>query len=99
MNKRTKALMIPKEVKEAVFERDNYCCVYCGSPSGEPVAHYLARSQGGSGIEENILTLCYKCHRRYDQTHHRAEMKTFFKNYLKKKYRWWNEDFLVYRRF
>ena len=99
MNKRTKALLISKEVKEAVFKRDGECCVYCGSPAGEPVAHFIARSQGGLGIEENVLTLCYNCHRRYDQTHHRKEMREFFRMYLRKKYRYWHEDDLTFRRY
>ena len=31
-----------------------------------PNAHYIARSHGGLGIEENIVTLCMKCHNNYD---------------------------------
>lgn len=99
MNKRTKALMIPKFVKDRVFERDGGCCVWCGSGAGEPVAHFIARSHGGLGIEQNVLTLCHECHRRYDQSGHRKEMREFFREYLKKKYRGWKEEALVYRRF
>ena len=98
MRKRTKALAISKEVKDAVWERDKHCCVWCGSPFAEPNAHYIARSQGGLGIEKNILTLCRECHRRYDQTVHRKIMRMFFRDYLKDKYADWDEDRLVYRR-
>lgn len=98
MNKRTKALMIPKNVKAAVEERDNFCCVYCGSPFADPVAHYIARSHGGLGIEENILNLCNECHRKYDQSTKRKEMKEFFRDYLKSKYPDWNEANLIYKR-
>ena len=98
MNKRTKALMIPQGVKEAVYKRDGGCCVYCGSPSGEPNAHFISRSQGGLGISRNILTLCPNCHRKYDATHNRKEMREFFRKYLKSKYREWDEEALVFRR-
>ena len=98
MRKRTKALAISREVKDAVWERDKHCCVWCGSPFAEPNAHYIARSQGGLGIEKNILTLCRECHRRYDQTAHRKIMRRFFRDYLKDKYADWDEDSLVYRR-
>ena len=67
MNKRTKALAIPKSVKEAVYRRDNGICVLCGSPSGQPCCHVIRRSQSGKGIERNIVTLCNLCHRAYDE--------------------------------
>lgn len=98
MNKRTKALMIPTAVKEAVYKRDGGCCVWCGSPAGEPNAHFIARSQGGLGIPRNILTLCRECHHRYDATYHRKEMREYFRKYLKRKYRGWDEHKLVFVR-
>lgn len=96
-NKRTKALEIPSRVKNAVYERDNGACVWCAK-RGEPNAHYVPRSQGGKGIEENILTLCWDCHMRYDQSEHRAKMREFFKSYLKSKYPDWDEENLIYKK-
>ena len=98
MRKRTKALDIPKNVKENVWERDRHCCVWCGSPYAAPNAHFVARSQGGLGIEQNILTLCSDCHRRYDQSKHRKIMREFFREYLHERYPEWNEQDLIYRR-
>lgn len=98
VSKRTKALQIPPKVKAAVWERDGGCCVYCGSHNAAPVAHYIARSHGGLGIEENILNLCNECHRKYDQSTKRKEMKEFFRDYLKSKYPDWNEANLIYKR-
>ena len=95
--KRTKALEIPPKVKKAVYERDEGCCVWCGR-QGEPNAHFISRSQGGLGIEENILTLCFYCHMRYDQSEHRKDMREFFKGYLESKYPDWNEEDLVYKK-
>lgn len=97
MQKRTKALQIPADVKLRVLERDGYC-VYCGNPNAAPVAHYIARSQGGLGVEENILTLCQSCHRRYDQSGDRQKMRAFFREYLSGKYPEWNEGNLRYRK-
>lgn len=96
MTRRTKALAISPEVKRRVLERDG-CCVYCGRP-GAPNAHYIPRSQGGLGIEENILTLCTACHQDYDFGPHREEMGDFFRKYLAQHYLGWDELKLYYRK-
>lgn len=107
MNKRTKALAIPKAVKEAVFMRDGGRCVLCKSPLGEPVSHVVRRSQGGKGIERNIVTLCPNCHRTYDEG---ANLWRFGTNvtremlycrlveHLKGFYPDWNRDDVIYRK-
>ena len=97
-SKRTKALAISDEVKRAVWDRDGGRCVYCGSRRASPNAHFIARSQGGLGIEENILTLCHTCHMMYDQTTKREEMRDFFRTYLKARYPEWDENKIIYRR-
>lgn len=99
MHKRTKALSISPKVKKAVYERDGGCCVWCGSLEGQPNAHYIPRSQGGLGIEENILTLCWKCHLQFDQTTERPKMREYFKEYLKSKYPEWDESELYYQKY
>lgn len=106
MRKDTKARDFSKKAKIAISERDSIdgwpCCVYCGLASPTPLAwsnaHYIARSQLGKGIPENGLTLCPECHRRYDQSTARAEMREFFREYLKTKYEYWNEHDLIYRK-
>lgn len=107
MRKRTKALSIPKKVKEAVAKRDSVdgypCCIICGNPAptDNPLAfscaHYISRAQGGLGIEENILTLCTDCHRRYDGED-RELLIPSFQGYLSQCYPDWSEDKLVYRK-
>lgn len=97
-SKRTKALEIPAKVKRKVFERDGKACVWCGSREGQPNAHFIPRSHGGLGIEENILTLCWNCHMMYDQTDNRKDMCRFFKMYLGRKYPDWDETKLVYKK-
>ena len=106
MRKDTKARDFSKKAKIAISERDSIdgwpCCVYCGLASPAPLAwsnaHFIARSQGGLGIPENGLTLCPECHRRYDQTTDRAEMRKFFREYLRMNYYDWSEDDLIYRK-
>jgi 5-methylcytosine-specific restriction endonuclease McrA len=105
---RTKALSIPREVKKAVAERDSCdgypCCIWCGKPAltedtlAFSNAHFISRAQGGKGIEENILTLCPDCHRKYDQTTAREGMKAFFRGYLRTMYPAWDENKIYYKK-
>ena len=108
MRKDTKARDFDSDAKRAIATRDSYegwpCCINCGrpAPQGKPTAfsnaHFISRSQGGLGIPENGLTLCPECHRKYDQTTARKEMREYFREYLKSKYQDWDESKLYYRR-
>ena len=97
MRRRTKALMITKAVKQTVMERDGWC-ILCGM-AGNPDAHYISRAQGGLGIEQNIVTLCTDCHRRYDQTAERMLIRASIREYLQSKYPDWDENKLTYRKY
>lgn len=97
MNNRTKALQIPPKVKRIVYERDGGRCIICGAP-GNPDAHYISRAQGGLGIEENVATLCWRCHRIYDQTPKRETYRRIIADYLKDCYPHWDESQLMYRK-
>lgn len=97
-SKRTKACEIPMSVKKIVWERDFGRCIYCGNAQASPVCHYIARSHGGLGIPENIVTLCNDCHREFDQTTNHKRYKEFIKHYLESKYTYWNEEDLVYKK-
>lgn len=97
-SKRSKACDISPKVKQAVWERDGKYCVNCGSPEAMPNAHYIPRSQGGLGIEENVITLCCNCHTLYDQSSQRSEIRSKLKNYLKLLYPDWDESKLTYRK-
>ena len=65
---------------------------------GLPNAHFISRSHGGLGIEKNIVTLCPRCHRRYDQTDEREDIRMELREYLKSKYPDWVESDLIYRK-
>ena len=98
-SKRTKALDITQQTKQKVWERDNMHCIICGNPHAMPNAHYIPRSDGGLGVEQNVVTLCIKCHRDYDQTTARAELKEIIKDYLQSRYKDWNEKDLIYKKY
>ena len=103
-SKRAKAVAIPTKVKKRVAERDEIdgwnCCVVCGSPNGLPEAHYIPRSKGGLGIEENIVTLCRPCHYKFDfgDREERIKIGERIKEYLMDIYPDWNEESLVYKK-
>ena len=101
-SKRAKACAIPTLVKRKVAERDEIdghpCCLICGSPYGLPEAHYISRANGGLGIEQNIVTLCRRCHDRFDNgsREEREEIRLELRRYLKSKYSDWDERRLIY---
>lgn len=94
-SKRTKLTDIPPKVKQAVYIRDKGLCIICGK-QGIPNAHYIRRSQGGLGIEQNIVTLCQKCHHDYDNGQYRQMYGEIIRDYLQSIYKDWNADDLIY---
>lgn len=104
--KRSKATDIPMSVKQKVFKRDNECCVICGNNYNVmPNAHYIPRSKGGLGIEENIFTACTRltendCHYKFDNgtQKEKTKLKKRIRDYLKEKYPNWNEEKLYYKK-
>lgn len=95
-----KAKQISTKTKKIVYERDNGLCVVCGR-RGLPEAHYIPRSAGGLGIEQNIVCLCRDCHNKFDFGDGET-MDTYgeiIRNYLKSKYPDWDEDKLIYKKY
>lgn len=53
-----------RQLREAVFERDEYTCSYCGSKGGDLEAdHIIPASRGGHATLENLTTACRDCNR------------------------------------
>ena len=98
MLKRTKALDIPKRVKDRVWERDGGRCILCGKTASMPNSNYIPRSQGGLGIEENVVTHCIQCHNLFDNSQHRPYLKLEIEEYLKSKYPNWEKEKLYYQK-
>lgn len=98
-HRQTKACDISNATKEAVLIRDGGRCILCGSYDGQPNAHYIPRSHGGLGIEQNIVTLCPACHRQFDSTVDRPFIKMIISDYLRSKYPVWDESKLYYKKY
>lgn len=103
--KKAQATDISMNVKQKVWERDGGRCIVCGNSMAMPNAHYIPRSKGGLGIEENIVTLCTSltpnhCHERFDKgtAKEREQLKKIIRNYLQSKYENWNEEKLIYHK-
>ena len=102
MSKRSKACEISQKTKEIVWDRDNNRCIICGRyvPMTCANAHYIKRSQGGLGIEQNIVTLCLNCHYEEDFGQNTKLYEYKIENYLKSKYGVnWDKSKLVYSKY
>lgn len=99
-SKRTKELAISKKTKLRVWERDNHRCIFCGKLVTWHMAnsHFIKRSHGGLGIEQNLLTNCEDCHHKFDDTANRDEMFAHAERYLRYKYNDFNIDDLTYKK-
>lgn len=96
MSNRAKAVKFTFEARQRIFERDNGKCIMCGK-NEHTYAHYISRSRGGLGVEQNGVLLCWGCHFKTDQTVERPEKLAFIKSYLQSFYPNWNEDDLYYK--
>ena len=66
---------VPQAVKRrisrrALFARDGWRCVYCGTAGGRlTLDHVVPRSRGGDSVWENVVTACAPCNlRKGDRT-------------------------------
>jgi 5-methylcytosine-specific restriction endonuclease McrA len=68
-------------IRQQVLRRDGWKCQFCGTMSNLEVHHIQFRSQSGSDLEENLITLCTACHAI---VHHRPRPQTDWKASLVK---------------
>lgn len=70
---------IPAPTRRAVLERDNYQCRACGT-GGEnrlQLHHWVYRSRGGTHDPSNLVTVCFRCHRKI----HEAKLDIYLKEW------------------
>lgn len=111
VTKRTKALQYTKDVYNKVLQRDGCACIFCQQLYRMPtnysfeksicdMMHFVNRSQGGLGIEENLAVGCRYHHSLLDNGNLgiRDEMIQLFETYLKSRYPEWNKENLYYKK-
>src|SRR6187401_1886009 len=62
-------IRVPRSVqrkisRRALFARDGWRCVYCGSTGRLTLDHVVPRSRGGDSVWENVVTSCAPCNLR-----------------------------------
>lgn len=84
-----------KDLREIVFERDNYQCVYCKTKENLTLGHYISKYNDGHGCVDNLQSECRSCNMNNGKENRdggavtgcwwctKPTMKTFYK---KKKY-------------
>jgi len=49
-----------KKLRDFIFQKYNYSCVYCGG-KGEEIEHIIPKSKGGTNSVQNLTLSCRKC--------------------------------------
>lgn len=55
---------IPVALRATVLERDGYKCVECHVTEELALHHKLPVSEGGAHTDDNLVTLCWDCHKK-----------------------------------
>lgn len=92
-----KQTSITKSVYQKVYERDNGQCIVCGRNDIQ-CHHFIPRSCGGRGIEENLVMLCTYHHKVIHESKNRNQLNNHLEAYLKAIYSNWDKDMLKYRK-
>lgn len=109
-SKQTRAKEFSAKTRAAIKARDG-CCIFCKmnyhtekvtslDRQMTSIMHYIPRSKGGLGIEQNGALGCMRHHTMLDNGYEgrREEMLELFAEYLRLQYTDWNEDELVYKK-
>lgn len=111
MSKRSKACEFSSTARIVIKGRDRGC-IFCKMEYHMPeeenydmqifgIMHYIPRSAGGLGIEQNGAVGCQYHHNMLDNGKEglRPEMLGLFREYLQNHYPGWTEDVLRYRKY
>src|SRR3954462_10726793 len=74
---RVPRLVQRKISRRALFARDGWRCVYCGTTGGRlTLGHVIPRSKGGEAVWENVVTSCAPCNpRKGNRLPHEVQME------------------------
>ena len=111
MHRRTRQTEFTPKARRAIYDRDGGGCIFCRMKYHMDrdetygygifdVMHYVPRSQGGLGIEENGVLGCRYHHMMLDNgaDGRRPEMLMILRGYLSGHYPGWSEEGLAYRK-
>ncbi len=111
MTKRTRKLQFDKKTREKIYYRDRGQCIFCNMgyhmkcKSGllleiKDIMHFIPKSSGGLGVEQNGALGCRYHHELLDNGKEglRKEMLKLFEKYLCSIYPDWSKDDLVYKK-
>ena len=101
----------PQSVRKKIVERDEDQCLFCRMDYHmecrsevlyrlRNIMHFVNKSQGGLGVEENGVVGCQYHHGLLDNGHLglRDEMLEIMETHLKSHYPDWDKSKLVYRK-
>lgn len=111
-SKRTETVQFSQKTKEKIYYRDNMQCIFCSMgycnecKSGmllqiKDIMHFIPKSQGGKGIEQNGAVGCRYHHDLMDNGDKglREDMLKKFEAYLRSIYPDWNKKNLFYKKY
>lgn len=75
-----------KEKRDSIIKRDNYKCVFCGSPYNLQVHHkYYSKYPNNRFVDpwnypdDALITLCDNCHHK---VHNKNNIKVYYRRYF-----------------
>ena len=82
MPKKRQPYEIWQETRLRILRRDNYRCVRCKIPVAESTAHidHIKSGKLGSNRDENLRTLCRRCHVLRADMRHQGMIASALKN-------------------
>lgn len=109
MKKQSRACEFNSKEREKIRTRDHNQCIFCSMNycmekaqwfdlSATSIMHYIPRSKGGLGIEQNGAVGCQWHHHMLDNGRNgkRKEMLELFREYLERYYPEWDERKITY---
>lgn len=74
---------IRQEKRLAIYRRDGFACVYCGSTVKLTLDHVIPHCEGGSNCHSNLVTCCHACNCSRGKKSLRAFAKAAVKRVVK----------------